>query len=268
MSSSTVYCIFVLASIVCYVVSVPAYILFGCLYVVLLCFGFLSPWLTVFLVSSILTCSLHWEGLLLLQPFIIFYGAASVSDQFFVADCAVMLCCLHLSLGSLRRITVLSLFSDLALLVIFLHLLITLICLFSVEGGDSLGSESGTIVDSPGQQPPYRGEVKSDHYDLPSPTRHPPHPGLQWSQRARLQPASVALRKQEEEENKRSKALSDSYELSSDLQDKKVPIHIQFFLMSSTLLLSDIKALSLSVTFVSSPYPSRDMVFKPVTMTK
>ncbi|XP_077139963.1 IQ motif and SEC7 domain-containing protein 2 isoform X14 [Ranitomeya variabilis] len=92
----------------------------------------------------------------------------------------------------------------------------------SVEGGDSLGSESGTIVDSPGQQPPYRGEVKNDHYDLPSPTRHPSHPGLQWSQRARLQPASVALRKQEEEENKRSKALSDSYELSTDLQDKKV----------------------------------------------
>ncbi|XP_056397213.1 IQ motif and SEC7 domain-containing protein 2 isoform X5 [Hyla sarda] len=91
----------------------------------------------------------------------------------------------------------------------------------SVEGGESIGSESGTIVDSPGQQPPYRGEVKSDHYDLPSPTRHP-HPGLQWSQRARLQPASVALRKQEEEENKRSKALSDSYELSTDLQDKKV----------------------------------------------
>lgn len=37
------------------------------------------------------------------------------------------------------------------------------------------------------------------------------------------QPASVALRKQEEEEeSKRPKALSDSYELSTDLQDKKV----------------------------------------------
>ncbi|OWJ99462.1 hypothetical protein Celaphus_00009958 [Cervus elaphus hippelaphus] len=46
--------------------------------------------------------------------------------------------------------------------------------------------------------------------------------GLPWAQRARLQPASVALRKQEEEEIKRSKALSDSYELSTDLQDKKV----------------------------------------------
>ncbi|XP_009459344.1 PREDICTED: lysine-specific demethylase 5C-like [Nipponia nippon] len=39
-----------------------------------------------------------------------------------------------------------------------------------------------------------------------------------------VQPASVALRKQEEEEeSKRPKALSDSYELSTDLQDKKVP---------------------------------------------
>uniref|UniRef100_A0A8B9REY3 IQ motif and Sec7 domain ArfGEF 2a n=1 Tax=Astyanax mexicanus TaxID=7994 RepID=A0A8B9REY3_ASTMX len=45
---------------------------------------------------------------------------------------------------------------------------------------------------------------------------------LAWAQRTRLQPASLALRKQEEEENKRCKALSDSYELSTDLQDKKV----------------------------------------------
>ncbi|XP_046869896.1 IQ motif and SEC7 domain-containing protein 2-like [Hypomesus transpacificus] len=41
-------------------------------------------------------------------------------------------------------------------------------------------------------------------------------------QRTRHQPASLALRKQEEEESKRCKALSDSYELSTDLQDKKV----------------------------------------------
>ncbi|KAM6288936.1 LOW QUALITY PROTEIN: IQ motif and SEC7 domain-containing protein 2-like, partial [Aegotheles albertisi] len=46
--------------------------------------------------------------------------------------------------------------------------------------------------------------------------------GLTWS-RLPPQPASVALRKQEEEEeSKRPKALSDSYELSTDLQDKKV----------------------------------------------
>uniref|UniRef100_A0A3B3Y458 SEC7 domain-containing protein n=1 Tax=Poecilia mexicana TaxID=48701 RepID=A0A3B3Y458_9TELE len=45
---------------------------------------------------------------------------------------------------------------------------------------------------------------------------------LAWALRSRHQPASLALRKQEEEENKRCKALSDSYELSTDLQDKKV----------------------------------------------
>uniref|UniRef100_A0A3Q1JDT6 SEC7 domain-containing protein n=1 Tax=Anabas testudineus TaxID=64144 RepID=A0A3Q1JDT6_ANATE len=51
----------------------------------------------------------------------------------------------------------------------------------------------------------------------------PPSPAsLTWAQRSRHQPASLALRKQEEEESKRCKALSDSYELSTDLQDKKV----------------------------------------------
>lgn len=51
----------------------------------------------------------------------------------------------------------------------------------------------------------------------------PPSPAcLTWAQRTRNQPASLALRKQEEEENKRCKTLSDSYELSTDLQDKKV----------------------------------------------
>ncbi|XP_053226948.1 IQ motif and SEC7 domain-containing protein 2 isoform X4 [Podarcis raffonei] len=100
----------------------------------------------------------------------------------------------------------------------------------SVEG-DPPGSEAGTIiVDSLGSQPTYRctPEVtKIEHYDLaPSSSSssvcHTPSPGIPWAQRARLQPASVALRKQEEEESKRSKALSDSYELSTDLQDKKV----------------------------------------------
>uniref|UniRef100_A0A673MMF8 IQ motif and SEC7 domain-containing protein 2-like n=1 Tax=Sinocyclocheilus rhinocerous TaxID=307959 RepID=A0A673MMF8_9TELE len=45
--------------------------------------------------------------------------------------------------------------------------------------------------------------------------------GLLWPLRAQ-RPASLALRKQEEEESKRCKVLSDSYELSTDLQDKKV----------------------------------------------
>ncbi|XP_061758494.1 IQ motif and SEC7 domain-containing protein 2-like [Nerophis ophidion] len=51
----------------------------------------------------------------------------------------------------------------------------------------------------------------------------PPSPAsLLWAHRGRLQPASLALRKQEEEDSKRCKALRDSYELSADLQDKKV----------------------------------------------
>uniref|UniRef100_A0A8C7JZE0 IQ motif and Sec7 domain ArfGEF 2 n=1 Tax=Oncorhynchus kisutch TaxID=8019 RepID=A0A8C7JZE0_ONCKI len=51
----------------------------------------------------------------------------------------------------------------------------------------------------------------------------PPSPAsLAWAQRTWHQPASLALRKQEEEDNRRCKALSDSYELSTDLQDKKV----------------------------------------------
>uniref|UniRef100_A0A452UR50 IQ motif and Sec7 domain ArfGEF 2 n=1 Tax=Ursus maritimus TaxID=29073 RepID=A0A452UR50_URSMA len=89
----------------------------------------------------------------------------------------------------------------------------------SVEG-DAPGSDLSTAVDSPGSQPPYRLSQltpTSSHMGGP-----PAGVGLPWAQRARLQPASVALRKQEEEEIKRSKALSDSYELSTDLQDKKV----------------------------------------------
>ncbi|KAG5282284.1 hypothetical protein AALO_G00054300 [Alosa alosa] len=50
----------------------------------------------------------------------------------------------------------------------------------------------------------------------------PPARRAAWAQRTRHQPASLALRKQEEEDNKKCKALSDSYELSTDLQDKKV----------------------------------------------
>ncbi|XP_062315755.1 IQ motif and SEC7 domain-containing protein 2-like isoform X2 [Osmerus eperlanus] len=68
----------------------------------------------------------------------------------------------------------------------------------------------------PGHQgPPF--------YAQGPPLATPPSPAsLAWAQRTRHQPASLALRKQEEEESKRCKALSDSYELSTDLQDKKV----------------------------------------------
>ncbi|XP_014117327.1 PREDICTED: IQ motif and SEC7 domain-containing protein 1 [Pseudopodoces humilis] len=91
--------------------------------------------------------------------------------------------------------------------------------------GEAPGSEGGgPVPDSPGRPPPYRG--------LPQPAPQGPggagggpgggSPGVAWP-RLPPQPASVALRKQEEEEeSKRPKALSDSYELSTDLQDKKV----------------------------------------------
>ncbi|XP_068160528.1 IQ motif and SEC7 domain-containing protein 2-like [Antennarius striatus] len=60
------------------------------------------------------------------------------------------------------------------------------------------------------------------HIQGSSPISPPSPASLAWAQRSRHQPASLALRKQEEEESKRCKALSDSYELSTDLQDKKV----------------------------------------------
>ncbi|XP_049438116.1 IQ motif and SEC7 domain-containing protein 1-like isoform X3 [Epinephelus fuscoguttatus] len=60
------------------------------------------------------------------------------------------------------------------------------------------------------------------HTQGSSPISPPSPASLAWAQRSRHQPASLALRKQEEEESKRCKALSDSYELSTDLQDKKV----------------------------------------------
>uniref|UniRef100_A0A4W4HM49 SEC7 domain-containing protein n=1 Tax=Electrophorus electricus TaxID=8005 RepID=A0A4W4HM49_ELEEL len=97
-----------------------------------------------------------------------------------------------------------------------------------VEGDPHCG-DTGSFSDSSCSQGPYLGGL--DRYGKPS--GEPPGPqgppvapsspaSLAWAQRTRHQPASLALRKQEEEENKRCKALSDSYELSTDLQDKKV----------------------------------------------
>ncbi|XP_062855334.1 IQ motif and SEC7 domain-containing protein 1 isoform X2 [Trichomycterus rosablanca] len=92
---------------------------------------------------------------------------------------------------------------------------------------ETQASESDPFLDS--TKSPYQHH--SDCYREGScgppgprgPVVPPPSPAsLTWAQRTRNQPASLALRKQEEEENKRCKALSDSYELSTDLQDKKV----------------------------------------------
>lgn len=98
---------------------------------------------------------------------------------------------------------------------------------FSEE--ETQSSASRPFSDSSNSKSPY--VHSSDRYGDNScgppgprvPFVPPPSPAsLAWAQRTRNQPASLALRKQEEEENKRCKALSDSYELSTDLQDKKV----------------------------------------------
>ncbi|XP_045548783.1 IQ motif and SEC7 domain-containing protein 1 [Salmo salar] len=91
--------------------------------------------------------------------------------------------------------------------------------------------DTGSFSDSTCSQGPYLSSSDHRYNSGPGPLGHhpqgptvaPPSPAsLAWAQRTRHQPASLALRKQEEEDNRRCKALSDSYELSTDLQDKKV----------------------------------------------
>lgn len=108
-------------------------------------------------------------------------------------------------------------------------------CPHSVETETQCAEPPGAHSDGPYSQTTayLRGtERYSDSSSGPGPPgpRGPPcvappsSASLAWALRTRHQPASLALRKQEEEENKRCKpSLSDSYELSTDLQDKKVP---------------------------------------------
>lgn len=95
--------------------------------------------------------------------------------------------------------------------------------------GDSQCPDSSHKDSSFGQSPYLRSSERyTDSSSAPPGSRGPTcvstssSASLAWALRTRHQPASLALRKQEEEENKRCKALSDSYELSTDLQDKKV----------------------------------------------
>ncbi|XP_054601628.1 IQ motif and SEC7 domain-containing protein 1 isoform X3 [Nothobranchius furzeri] len=101
---------------------------------------------------------------------------------------------------------------------------------YNVEG-EAQCPEPGAHKDGSFSQTPYLhgSERFSDSSSAaPSTSRGPSSvvvsspASLAWVLRTRHQPASLALRKQEEEENKRCKGLSDSYELSTDLQDKKV----------------------------------------------
>ncbi|XP_067399896.1 IQ motif and SEC7 domain-containing protein 1 isoform X10 [Emydura macquarii macquarii] len=96
----------------------------------------------------------------------------------------------------------------------------------SVEG-EAPSSETGTSLDSPStyHQGPitHSSAISPDHYDHSAYGLYSVSPGQQRSRRPKLQHSTSILRKQAEEEAiKRSKSLSESYELSSDLQDKQV----------------------------------------------
>ncbi|KAJ8385303.1 hypothetical protein AAFF_G00190190 [Aldrovandia affinis] len=91
--------------------------------------------------------------------------------------------------------------------------------------GDAPGAESGPSLD--GGAGYSRGPVthssalSPDHFDAPL-YGHPALPGPQRPRRPKLQHSQSILRKQAEEEAiKRSRSLSESYELSTDLQDKQ-----------------------------------------------
>ncbi|XP_032996733.1 IQ motif and SEC7 domain-containing protein 1 isoform X6 [Lacerta agilis] len=96
----------------------------------------------------------------------------------------------------------------------------------SVEG-EAPGSETGTSLDSPSTY--HQGAIthssalSPDHYDHSPYGLYSVSPGQQRPRRPKLQHSTSILRKQAEEEAiKRSRSLSESYELSSDLQDKQV----------------------------------------------
>ncbi|KAG8556821.1 hypothetical protein GDO81_018218 [Engystomops pustulosus] len=92
--------------------------------------------------------------------------------------------------------------------------------------GEVPGSETGASLD--GSSGYHQGaithssSISPDQYDHPAYGIYSVSPG-QRSRRPKLQHSTSILRKQAEEEAiKRSRSLSESYELSSDLQDKQV----------------------------------------------
>ncbi|XP_066553885.1 IQ motif and SEC7 domain-containing protein 1 isoform X2 [Amia ocellicauda] len=95
----------------------------------------------------------------------------------------------------------------------------------SVEG-EAPGGETGTSLDGSsgyGRGPvTHSSALSPDHFDAPL-YGHSISPGQQRPRRPKLQHSQSILRKQAEEEAiKRSRSLSESYELSTDLQDKQV----------------------------------------------
>uniref|UniRef100_A0A672RZ51 IQ motif and Sec7 domain ArfGEF 1 n=1 Tax=Sinocyclocheilus grahami TaxID=75366 RepID=A0A672RZ51_SINGR len=108
---------------------------------------------------------------------------------------------------------------------VFLHSFICLLVLSSVEGG-AQNSEPGPSLDTStgyGRGPvTHSSSLSPEQFESPV-YGHSFQPGPQRPQRPKLQHSQSILRKQAEEEAiKRSRSLSESYELSTDLQDKKV----------------------------------------------
>ncbi|XP_043934010.1 IQ motif and SEC7 domain-containing protein 1 isoform X3 [Protopterus annectens] len=96
----------------------------------------------------------------------------------------------------------------------------------SVEG-EATNTETGTSLDSPsgyGQGSlSHSSSISPDQFDHPAYNPYAAASGQQRPRRPKLQHSTSILRKQAEEEAiKRSRSLSESYELSSDLQDKQV----------------------------------------------
>ncbi|KFO36370.1 IQ motif and SEC7 domain-containing protein 1 [Fukomys damarensis] len=111
---------------------------------------------------------------------------------------------------------------------------LTLVCWARAVGlsveGEGPGSETTTSLDSPSayHQGPLvsASSLSPDHYEHTSLGAYGLYsgpPGQQRARRPKLQHSTSILRKQAEEDAiKRSRSLSESYELSSDLQDKQV----------------------------------------------
>lgn len=100
---------------------------------------------------------------------------------------------------------------------------------FSVEG-DAPGGELGASVDPSGSYScvpvTHSAGLGPQHLDSQL-YGHIFLPGHQRPRRPKLQHSQSILRKQAEEEAiKRSRSLSESYELSSDLQDKQVTLRM------------------------------------------
>lgn len=118
--------------------------------------------------------------------------------------------------------------------------------LCSVEG-DARPNETGPDGGaSYGRGPVTHGSaISPDRFDGPH-YGHSVQPGPQRPRRPKLQHSQSILRKQAEEEAiKRSRSLSESYELSADLQDKQVLEH-------SVTVLYDTQRQSISVSLVST----------------